>query len=501
MGKISITEIRKRAITSSHLRGFSLAMTLVFAVILLLIGIVITGLTTMQSRYSLERNSDIITRQAAVAGVNMVQKKLMDLEEWTPGNIQSAVKDIYGQLPDTGAAYFIDYNTVPGTNSDRVCQITSHGFFRREPAKSFTQAPLSDPNNRLWDKRIRMNFCLIDAGRAITATGKSRPMPWGDLASEFSLSPRFNERLAAAKAKFDPSITSYTVFVGNSDIYGELGTDIINSTAFTNDIPVLINNFNVLTNQEATANNQNITVQYPESAGKIPAIFRFDYEPEDLGIKKRDVEDYSIMETPVTKYPPINPNVPNPQLTIPDTNGISQFIGPYNYKSITLNAGATLKLRNNVREVETFEAVGTEAQPCILNTESVSLDKEKEPAVFLVTKKLVLDHVSVNPVEAGKDAKPPSSVIFYINENYEDEFGHTQCCTAKITNSQCNCIFTGNADVFVGCDGSNLLKINGYVTGNTVTVIGASTEPDCCKIIYHSDNTKKSLVLGSWEEL
>ncbi len=482
--------IRKYAIKPLNGRGFSLAMTLVFTVILLLIGIVITGLTTMQSRYSLERNSDIITRQAAIAGVNVVQKKLMDLEEWSTGNVESAVKDIYGALPGTEVAYFIEYNTVSGASSDKVCQVTSHGFFRREPAKSFLEAPLSDPKNRLWDKRIRMNFTVVDTERAITATTQDRPMDVGKLAA-YSLDPTFQNRVAAMLAKPNPAFSYYTVLVGNTDIYGNVGTDILGGS--TDGTPVLLDSVRVLEKSSETDwSNQTISIPYPREKGRPPKVRRFDSNPEHQRVVTVPVKDYSTMECPEANGAYTYIDELNIDANDPIESNRVGYITNRHYGTITLKGDTTLFLNGGVHEVDTLSANGG-LSPFIFSTEHVT--NPKNPAVFIVKKKLELNNVQINASTAPPEARPSSSVIFYINDKYFEGYAYKYCSTV-ISNSRCNCIFAGNSDVFIN---SSIIK--GSVTGNTVTVVGTSPTPDSCKVEYRSDSPEKVLVLTSWEEL
>ncbi|MGV8125115.1 MAG: hypothetical protein AB2L14_35665 [Candidatus Xenobiia bacterium LiM19] len=508
------TGIRKHAIKSSHLRGFSLAMTLVFAVILLLIGIVITGLTTMQSRYSLERNSDIITRQAAVAGVNKVQQVLAGLDELN--NAGTAVDNLNGFLPDTGAFYCIKLLTpIISENIVKNIEIESHGFFRRDASRS-----IYDTDNRSYEKVIRMAFIIKDPMRAISATGKDRPMKFSNLGSYLDSANTANKtvfqdlkaRINAVHSLNYQTFSYYKVFVSNTDIHGNIGTDLLPELEILPEqTPVLLTSVRVLKQSSETDwSNQTVNVHVPEDAsgalnakiipnGIIP-------DPQQT-IKEKKVKDYITLKIPETKnkYPKIS----NPDLIINNSDPachIVTAVGSSSYEKIELNGNVTLKLRGGIRYVDTFIASAT-SEPVILD--AADLNDPDNPAVFVIKKRLELNNVHINVKEnaapnpnitSSQELKHPSCIFFYINEKYTEGID-TKYCSAVITNSECNCTFAGKADVFIGSTGSERCLIKGSVTGNTVTVTGASSAADCCKVEYRSSYAKKIPVLNTWEEL
>lgn len=508
------TEVRKHAIKSSHLRGFSLAMTLVFAVILLLIGIVITGLTTMQSRYSLERNSDIITRQAAVAGVNKVQQVLAGLDDLN--NAGTAISNLNGFLPDTGAFYCIKLLTPVSTSTtvDNI-EIESHGFFRRDASRS-----IYDTDNRSYEKVIRMAFTIKDSKQAISTTGDGRPMKFSDLGSYLDSSNTANKTVFQdLKARIDAVhntnyqyFSYYKVFVSNTDIHGNIGTELLPMALdFADKTPVLLTSIRVLKQSSETDwSNQTVNVHVPmDASGALNAkIIPNGIIPDNpQRIDEKKVKDYSTLEIPETKNK--YTDISDEDLVISDNNPSfhsETVIGSSSYERIELNGNVTLKLRGGIRYVDTFIA-SSAGDPVILDADA--LNDPDNPAVFVINKRLELNNVHINVKEnavpnpnitSSQELKHPSCVFFYINDKY-DEGALTKYCSAVIANSECNCIFAGKADVFVGSTGSERCLIKGSVTGNTVTVTGASNATDCCKVEYRSGYAKKIPVLNTWEEL
>ncbi|MHC9544059.1 MAG: hypothetical protein AB9903_31485 [Vulcanimicrobiota bacterium] len=515
------TEVRKHAIKSSHLRGFSLAMTLVFAVILLLIGIVITGLTTMQSRYSLERNSDIITRQAAVAGVNKVQQVLAGLDDLN--NAGTAISNLNGFLPDTGAFYCIELLTTisPNTTVENI-EIESHGFFRRDASRS-----IYDTDNRSYEKVIRMAFTIKDPKRSISTTGSGRPMMFSDLSSNLTshldpLNPQYSKnqkvfqdlktRIDAVHNTDYQYFSYYKVFVSNTDIHGNIGTDLLSMAQdFPEKTPVLLTSVRVLEQSSETDwSDQTVNVYIPEDAsGALNARIRpnsiIPDNPQRIDEKK--VKDYSTLEIPETKNK--YTSISAPDLVISNSNPAFQIvtvIGSSSYEKIELNGNVKLKLRGGIRYVDTFIA-SSAGNPVILDT--AGLNDPDNPAVFVINKRLELNNVHINVNEnavpspnitSSQELKHPGCVFFYINEKYH-EGTDVKYCSAVIANSECNCIFAGKADIFIGSTGSERCLIKGSVSGNTVTVTGASSATDCCKVEYRSSYAKKIPVLSTWEEL
>jgi|GEM_PF-1933919 len=511
---MSSTKVWQHAIRFSRLRGFSLAMTLVFTVILLLIGIVITGLTTMQSRYSLERNSDITTRQAAVAGVNKVQQVLARLDDLNAAG--TAVGNLNGFLPDTGAFYCIRLLTPINSNTIvENIEIESHGFFRRDASRS-----IFDTANRSFEKVIRMAFIIKDPRRAISTDGNGRPVNFGGLDSYLDSSNTENKtvfqslktRITAVRNSYHPDFSYYKVFVSNTDIHGNIGTDLLPETDnYPEQTPVLLTSVRVLKQSSETDwSKQTVNVHIPANksgllnAKIIPNSINPD-NPQTVNEKK--MKDYSTLEIPETKSK--HTQISDTDLIINHSDPAFHYvtgIGNSSYERIELNGNVTLKLRGGIRYVDTFIASST-GSPVILD--SSLLNDPENPAVFVINKRLELNNVHINvnsnaapdpDITSSQELKHPSCIFFYINEKFT-EGGMTRYCSAVIANSECNCTFAGKADVFIGSTGSKRCLIKGSVTGNTVTVAGAGSATDCCKVEYRYGYARRIPVLSTWEEL
>ena len=490
-------EARAKTIRSFHRSGFSMAMTLIFAVILLLIGIVITGLTTMQSRYSYERNNDIITRQAAVAGVNVVQKALTDLTDWSTA--KSAVHKKEGCLADTGAWYYIECITPPDPNDeDQTIEIISHGCFKAK------NGDLSAPEARINDKKIRMVFGMKNPMMAISATGTNRPIRFSDIGS-YDLPDELDGLVNRVNtlhsdSKYFSDHDYYNVLIDNTDVHGEIGTALLKDPIqFPKNTPVLIASVRMLDMQSATMNNQTVKVMYPTNQQGLELstkIIANGLDPAQ-SIKRKPVPEMGEQDSPEQ-----DPRLPDsPGDLILDSAGspplTSGNISKCNYVNIGLYGNVVLGLRNGINEVDNFIAVGDgENQPRIKPSHGT-----EDVMVIIVKKKLELINVRMNaPKKEDPDPRTqPGNIVFHMKESYTDTDGFTtKHTTACITDSQCNFTISGKADVFV-----NSSLIQGSLTGNTVTVTGTSNAPDSCKVEFRPPKSKsqKALILKSWEEL
>jgi len=486
---------RAQAISSFHRSGFSLAMTLVFAVILLLIGIVITGLTTMQSRYSYERNTDIITRQAAVAGMNVVQKTLTDLTDWSTA--KDAVHKKEGCMADTGAWYYIECIAAPDPNDeDQTIEIISHGCFRAKDGN------LSDPKARLHDRRIRMIFGLKNPMMAISATGTSRPVKFDEI-NNYDLPIEPDGLIARVNtlhsdSKYFSEYEYYNVLIDNTDVHGEIGTALLNDPMqFTKNTPVLLASVRMLDMQSATMSNQTVKVKYPDNQQGLELNTKLIPNGLDLtqSVRRSPVPELCELDEP-KQDPPLSYSsddlILDPAGSPPTTNG---GIQKCNYVNIGLYGNVALGLRNGINEVDNFIAIGDGSdQPRIIPSHGPD-----DVMVIIVKKKLKLINVRINSLKKGENGPkaPAGNIVFHMMESYYEGLDK-KYTTAYISDSQCNCTISGKADIFV-----NSSLIQGSLTGNTVTVTGTDAAADACKVEFRPPKSKSqnTLVLTSWEEL
>lgn len=148
-----------RTMKRSLFRGIALPTVLILLAIIMLMGISVTGLTTMQSRYSLKRNSEIIAKQAALAGINEALYLLDKNQEWSDVSnwlnssntditgcmdhvqVQSSSQELLRQSEETGCCYKIKFESI----DDLSFKVKSTGYFQRG-------------NTRLFEKSIAVTF-------------------------------------------------------------------------------------------------------------------------------------------------------------------------------------------------------------------------------------------------------------------------------------------------------------------------------------------------------
>lgn len=123
-------------------QGMALAVILLIMMIILLLGISLVAMTTSQSRYSMKRSGEIITRQAALAGIEELkyQLDLYNSDSWKPAvalvkGIQNQMVPQYSDMALTGSSFELPLNETASyyrvqinESDERTCEVTSRGY-------------------------------------------------------------------------------------------------------------------------------------------------------------------------------------------------------------------------------------------------------------------------------------------------------------------------------------------------------------------------------------
>jgi hypothetical protein len=144
--------------------GMALVTILVFSVILMFVGISVVALATGNSRYSTKRNNELLTRQAALAGINEMKSVLSEAPDLTPGGpLREYLTEhlapfatgpsVYNDplrmeytksLPESGCTYHV---VITHPASDRV-DVLSEGYLTEG----------SSTGTKPWQKSIAVSF-------------------------------------------------------------------------------------------------------------------------------------------------------------------------------------------------------------------------------------------------------------------------------------------------------------------------------------------------------
>jgi len=125
-------------------RGIALAAIFMVIIIAVVLAVTVVGVTTSQIRYSLKRNCEIATRQAAISGVNDAKYLINGLRDWNslePSKMsplsqmariihEPTLTEPYFkyECPLAGTDCCYSVTIQKGTATD--CRVTSSGYFR-----------------------------------------------------------------------------------------------------------------------------------------------------------------------------------------------------------------------------------------------------------------------------------------------------------------------------------------------------------------------------------
>lgn len=128
-------------------RGMALIIVMIIMMIIFLLAISLVGITTSQARYSLKRNAEILTKEAAQAGLNEMQYHLGLYETW-PDTYQQLANDIRTSVanqyngtvspgPQYGFERFVDetgcyYSAeiLPDDYTNTRCTVRCRGYLK-----------------------------------------------------------------------------------------------------------------------------------------------------------------------------------------------------------------------------------------------------------------------------------------------------------------------------------------------------------------------------------
>jgi len=140
-----------------HRKGIALTSTLLLIIVFLLIGVSVVGLTTMQSRYSMKAGFDARTREAALAGVRVLQDVLSGVDDWNQMAFQgSTFTPIRDGLQSQG---YIKGGTVQGKNT-------------------FTISMFSDCTNELKIVEVKNDSVIALSSGFVTADESQQGRKW-----------------------------------------------------------------------------------------------------------------------------------------------------------------------------------------------------------------------------------------------------------------------------------------------------------------------------------
>jgi Tfp pilus assembly protein PilX len=138
-------------------KGIALTSTLLLIIVFLLIGVSVVGLTTMQSRYSMKAGFDARTREAALAGVRVLQDVLSDIDDWN-------------QMAISGSTY------APIRNG-----LQSQGYIKDGAVQgkhTFTIGMFSDCTNELEIVEVKNDSVIALSSGFVTADESRQGRKW-----------------------------------------------------------------------------------------------------------------------------------------------------------------------------------------------------------------------------------------------------------------------------------------------------------------------------------
>ncbi|MDQ7826922.1 MAG: hypothetical protein RDV48_29255 [Candidatus Eremiobacteraeota bacterium] len=141
-------------------RGIALATMLMIILVVIVLAVTVVGITTSQMRYSLKRNSEIVTRQAALSGMQEARYLVNSWYDWNTLDSLNMAPLPAGALilhEATPAEQYLEYEApLAGTGafftvriekiSDTECRVASSGYFK-DPAL-----------HHQWEKDISASF-------------------------------------------------------------------------------------------------------------------------------------------------------------------------------------------------------------------------------------------------------------------------------------------------------------------------------------------------------
>ncbi|MDQ7822570.1 MAG: hypothetical protein RDV48_07210 [Candidatus Eremiobacteraeota bacterium] len=239
-------------------RGIALILVLVVLIVVVIFSVALIGLSTMQSRYSLRRGNEVITRQSAQAGIQEAYLILRDIYDW--GKIEAAMtmeekedrenkhddddggghghRD-FSVVPDGGSippllindSYFPQNGTYFTTTVDATdffsCAVTSTGYFKRNNSLG------DDPSNRLWEKAIKVIFNKNAFKYALNSMISS------ELYTVPDLKPYYSVMNTEIYDLYAPGVSAYSIAISKSKFYGTLGFGNKDSMLVTRDLDPL----------------------------------------------------------------------------------------------------------------------------------------------------------------------------------------------------------------------------------------------------------------------
>jgi Tfp pilus assembly protein PilX len=159
-------------------RGIALAAIFIIIIIAVVLAVTVVGVTTSQIRYSLKRNCEIATRQAAISGVNDAKYLINGWRNW--GSIDPAKMNPLSQAariihePTSAEPYFKYECQLAGTDccysvtiqkvSVTDCRVISSGYFKNSSGGHSWEKTISISMHRDVLKPIMINASQGDIG-------------------------------------------------------------------------------------------------------------------------------------------------------------------------------------------------------------------------------------------------------------------------------------------------------------------------------------------------
>gem|GEM_PF-3490310 len=144
-------------------RGIALATIFLIIIIAVLLAVTAVGIATSQIRYSLKRNSEIVTRQAAISGIQEAKYLVNGWDDWTMmetsklSPLPNGVQIIHAPgLPSPDEQYLTYECRLDGSDcfylvtikmlSQTECSVASSGYFKNSAGRN------------VWQKEVKAVF-------------------------------------------------------------------------------------------------------------------------------------------------------------------------------------------------------------------------------------------------------------------------------------------------------------------------------------------------------